>query len=221
MVHLDYYVTLGVSPEASDEEIKKSYRRLVFQHHPDRNHDNKDAQAKIREINAAYEVLGDPETRKSYERLRFGGYGKSSPDYGDIQDEAVDLSLILWKMEKTLWDEARRELFSVLIQDSAKIKQELGVIRKLTVSHQGYDTFLEDMVKKRGMEILPDLVTAEMEERRDRLLNVALQMMVSQGITRAGNQDDETGIQMQLRNAYDRGRIDGYCEACELFYARR
>ena len=221
MVHLDYYVTLGVSPDASDEEIKKAYRKLVFQHHPDRNQSNKDAQAKIREINAAYEVLGDPETRKSYEQLRFGGYGKSTHGYGETQDETIDPNVVLWQMEKKLWDEARRELFSILIQDSTKIKEELAIIRKLTVKHQGYDTFLEDIVKKRGLTILPDLVTEEMEARRERLLLVAMQMMVSQGITRIGNHDDEAGVQTQLRNAYDRGRIDGYCEACELFYTRR
>ena len=57
MIHLDFYVTLGVSPTASDEEIKKSYRKLALQYHPDRNQGGKEAEAKIREIYAAYEIL--------------------------------------------------------------------------------------------------------------------------------------------------------------------
>ena len=61
-IHLDYYVTLDVTPEASDEEIKKSYRKLALKFHPDRNQGNQETEEKIREINAAYEILGDPET---------------------------------------------------------------------------------------------------------------------------------------------------------------
>ena len=56
---MDYYRVLGVSREASDEDIKKAYRKLVFQHHPDRNPNSTDAEARIREINAAYEIVGD------------------------------------------------------------------------------------------------------------------------------------------------------------------
>ena len=62
MPRLDYYRVLGVSRDTSDDEIKKAYRKLVFQHHPDHNPNNTHAEAKIREINSAYEVLGDPES---------------------------------------------------------------------------------------------------------------------------------------------------------------
>ncbi|MBH0189727.1 MAG: DnaJ domain-containing protein, partial [Nitrospira sp.] len=69
MARMDYYRVLGVSREASEEEIKKAYRALVFEHHPDRNPDSADAESKIREINAAYEIVGDAENRRSYDRL--------------------------------------------------------------------------------------------------------------------------------------------------------
>ncbi|MYA29058.1 MAG: DnaJ domain-containing protein, partial [Nitrospira sp. SB0666_bin_27] len=102
--HLDYYATLEVTPQASDEEIKRAYRKLALKYHPDRNQGNKTAEDKIREINAAYEVLGDPETRKSYERLRFGGHGRKA-DFAEEPAETVNPGVVLEAMEKKLWEE--------------------------------------------------------------------------------------------------------------------
>lgn len=66
----DYYAILGVSREASDEEIKKAFRRLAMQYHPDKaTGDKKRAEEKFKEINEAYEVLSDPEKRRRYDQL--------------------------------------------------------------------------------------------------------------------------------------------------------
>jgi curved DNA-binding protein len=66
----DYYATLGVSKTASDKELKQAYRKLARKHHPDVNQGDKaGADKKIKEINEAYEVLGDPEKRKKYDEL--------------------------------------------------------------------------------------------------------------------------------------------------------
>jgi len=66
----DYYQTLNVSNKASDEEIKKAFRRLAMQHHPDHNPDNtREAEIKFREINEAYEVLGDGMRRYQYDKI--------------------------------------------------------------------------------------------------------------------------------------------------------
>lgn len=65
----DYYTTLGVSREATPEEIKKAFRKLARQFHPDTATDKSAAEEKFKEINEAYEVLGDPEKRKKYDTL--------------------------------------------------------------------------------------------------------------------------------------------------------
>lgn len=85
----DYYKILGVDKNASDEEIKRAYRRLARKYHPDLNPGNKEAEEKFKEINEAYSVLGDPEKRKQYDRgetFNFEGFDFSRPDFADIFD---------------------------------------------------------------------------------------------------------------------------------------
>jgi curved DNA-binding protein len=65
----DYYSTLGVSKTASEKEIKQAYRKLARKHHPDVNPGDKSAETRFKEINEAYEVLGDPTKRKKYDEL--------------------------------------------------------------------------------------------------------------------------------------------------------
>ena len=64
----NYYDTLGISKEASEKDIRQAFRRLARQHHPDVNPDNPSAEDKFKEINEAYTVLNDPESRKKYDR---------------------------------------------------------------------------------------------------------------------------------------------------------
>src|SRR5919201_2680553 len=66
----DYYAVLGVPKNADQAEIKKAYRKLAQQHHPDARRGDPDAEERFKEISAAYDVLGDPEKRKSYDRVR-------------------------------------------------------------------------------------------------------------------------------------------------------
>src|SRR2546423_8684940 len=82
----DYYATLGVPRDASDEEIKKAFRKLARQYHPDVAKDKKTAEEKFKEINEAYEVLGDAEKRKQYDELganwKRGAEFRAPPGWG-------------------------------------------------------------------------------------------------------------------------------------------
>ncbi|MCL6591178.1 MAG: molecular chaperone DnaJ [Firmicutes bacterium] len=76
----DYYEVLGVSKGASDEEIKKAFRKLARQYHPDVNKDNpKEAEAKFKEVNEAYSVLSDPHKRAAYDQF---GHAATDPNFG-------------------------------------------------------------------------------------------------------------------------------------------
>ncbi len=77
MADRDYYELLGVERSATPEEIKKAYRKLALQYHPDRNPGNKEAEAKFKEISEAYEVLSDPEKRRRYDQFGHEGVRSS------------------------------------------------------------------------------------------------------------------------------------------------
>ena len=77
----DFYAVLGVSASASQDEIKKQYRKLAARYHPDKNPNDAKAADRFKEISEAYQVLGDAERRKQYDQMRqlgaFGGFGRS------------------------------------------------------------------------------------------------------------------------------------------------
>ena len=83
----EFYSVLGVTREASDEEIKKSYRRLAMQWHPDKNGGSSASEEKFKEITEAYDVLRDPQKRAAYDR-----YGEAGLRGGQAQYQHVDLS---------------------------------------------------------------------------------------------------------------------------------
>lgn len=81
----DYYEILGVSKTATAEEIKKSYRKLAMQYHPDRNPNNKEAEEKFKEATEAYEVLSDAQKRQRYDQFGHSGM-QGGADYGQYSN---------------------------------------------------------------------------------------------------------------------------------------
>ena len=77
MAKRDYYQTLGVNRDATDEDIKKSYRKLAMKFHPDRNPDNKESEEKFKEAKEAYEVLSDAKKRAAYDQFGHAGVDQS------------------------------------------------------------------------------------------------------------------------------------------------
>src|SRR5690349_22734356 len=79
----DFYAVLGVSASATQDEIKKQYRKLAARFHPDKNPNDAKAADRFKEISEAYQVLGDAEKRKQYDQMRqlgaFGGFNGSRP----------------------------------------------------------------------------------------------------------------------------------------------
>jgi len=212
MPRVDFYRVLGVPREASDDVIKKAYRKLVFEHHPDRNPNSKDAEEKIREINAAYEIIGDAEARRNYDRLNWGE---------EFAPDVVDVAVLLEEMEKKLFDEGRKELFAMLMKDVKKVKAELVIIRERVLKDQGYDSFKESLVHARAAEVVPELTTEDMEGRRRRLVEVATQMMISQGVVGRNDEGGIRSLRARLDEQFRKGRLHGFASALELFYERR
>jgi len=106
MDYKDYYKTLGVERNAGEDDIRKAYRKLAMQYHPDRNPNDKQAEERFKEINEAYQVLSDPQKRTHYDRLGSdysswqrrgapgdfnwdqysGGFPGGRVEYGDLDD---------------------------------------------------------------------------------------------------------------------------------------
>ena len=88
MAKRDYYEVLGIERNASDDEIKRAYRRLAKKYHPDLNPGDAEAEAKFKEINEAYNVLINPETRAQYDR--FGHEGPTGQGFGGFDFGGID-----------------------------------------------------------------------------------------------------------------------------------
>ncbi|SNC64972.1 molecular chaperone DnaJ [Polynucleobacter victoriensis] len=94
----DFYDILGVARNATDDEIKKAYRKLAMKYHPDRNPDSKEAEGKFKEAKEAYEMLSDPQKRAAYDQYghagvdpNMGGFGGGGQGFGSFSDAFGDI----------------------------------------------------------------------------------------------------------------------------------
>ncbi|MHC4285637.1 MAG: molecular chaperone DnaJ [Planctomycetota bacterium] len=101
MAKLNYYKVLGVSKTASEADIKRAYRRMAMKYHPDKNPDDKEAEAKFKECAEAYEVLSDPEKRSQYDNFGHDGLrGMGMRDYAHMS---------IWDLVRAAAEEFMRE----------------------------------------------------------------------------------------------------------------
>ncbi len=98
----DYYETLGVSRQASAEELKKAYRKVALQYHPDRNPGDKVAEEKFKEAAEAYDILSKPERRRLYDIGPINGFNAGASSSGDFGDPFADINI----------DDLMREIFN-------------------------------------------------------------------------------------------------------------
>src|ERR1043165_3098577 len=95
MAKRDYYEVLGVNKDASEDDIKKAYRKLAMKHHPDRNPDNPKAEEHFKEAKEAYEVLSDADKRSAYDRFGHAGVdpqaGGGPAGFGGFADAFGDI----------------------------------------------------------------------------------------------------------------------------------
>ena len=99
MAKRDYYEVLDVAKNATDEEIKKAYRKKAIQYHPDKNPGDKEAEEKFKEAAEAYEVLSNPDKRSRYDQFGHEGLNGAA---GDSADSAVSVAVAVAEHGVTL-----------------------------------------------------------------------------------------------------------------------
>ena len=96
MAKRDYYEVLGVDRQAGDDKLKKAFRKHALKYHPDRNPGNKQAEDKFKELNAAYEVLSDPEKRRNYDTFGHAAFEQGGGRGGPcLRRMSLEASLVL------------------------------------------------------------------------------------------------------------------------------
>ena len=92
MAEIDYYKILGVEKDASQDEIKRAYKKVAIKYHPDRNEGNKEAEEKFKQAAEAYDVLRDPDKRARYDQFGAAGVNGSAGGFGGFGGQGMDIN---------------------------------------------------------------------------------------------------------------------------------
>ena len=145
MEQKDYYQTLGVDKSSTPQQIKDAYRKLAFEYHPDKNKDNPQAAARMKEINESYAVLSDPQKRRQYDALRrtYGSsaYGQFRQNYSE-QDifKGSDIHQIFEELSKTFGFRGFHDIFRETygpVYKSFEFRRP-GISGRISVSFSGW-----------------------------------------------------------------------------------
>ncbi|MCL5674279.1 MAG: molecular chaperone DnaJ [Candidatus Omnitrophica bacterium] len=144
----DYYEILGVSKNASSDELKKAYRDLALKYHPDRNPGNREAEEKFKEITESYEVLSDPEKRKTYDMYGHAGFGPTGfdwrQDFGRVRTDFSDI-----------FGDVVSDIFNDLLEDQFRTSQSTkgtDLETKISISLKEASTGIEKYINVSRME---------------------------------------------------------------------
>ena len=94
MAKRDYYEVLGVSKNATEEEIKKAYRKIAMANHPDTHPDDKAAEERFKEASEAYEILSDKTKRQNYDQFGFAGVEGGAGNYSNVYRDFSDFLIL-------------------------------------------------------------------------------------------------------------------------------
>lgn len=132
----DYYKILEVSEKATAEEIKSSYRKLALKYHPDKNPGNTSAEAKIKEINEAYGILGNPNKRAQYDASRHFGSSRGGNPFGGGFDPMSDFDAIFQEIFRT--QQRRQNRVVQVLAELTMEEMDKGVTFKFTYNNKTY-----------------------------------------------------------------------------------
>src|SRR5207244_12924489 len=201
----DYYKVLGVEQDATSETIKRIYRKLAKEHHPDLHPGDKKAEDRVKEVSEAYGVLGDPQAKEEYDRLRFGAH----PTYG-VKARPVNTEIFVSQTMEKLYEGGHEEIQGHLLRNIPKIREEIEVVRKVTKSKIGYDAFKPKIVEEHAHEAFAGWIDEDMIVRRSKIIHVALFNLINQGAAARNREQEVDKQQRRLENACEEGQVAGY-----------
>ena len=132
MAKQDFYATLGVAREAGTEDLKKAYRKLAMQYHPDRNPGDKQAEAKFKEVNEAYDILKDDQKRAAYDRYGHAAFEQGGQGgFGGSGGQGNQVNQLFLQLGQELQDgnmSTAQQTYASLKQDVPFISQSSGTL---------------------------------------------------------------------------------------------